>query len=94
VAGYDELVDMTDVEEIAAPAPAGPRMQQLAGEAAAQDAPTGAGKFAIVAPSALAFGLARQYQTYRELDVRTKKQVGVFRTRAEALAFLGIESLD
>jgi hypothetical protein len=50
VAGYDELVDMTEVEEIAIPTLAGPRIQQLAGEAAAQDHPTSAGKLAIVAP--------------------------------------------
>jgi hypothetical protein len=94
VAGYDELVDMTDVKEIAAPAPAGPRMKQLASEAAAQDPPTSAGKFAIVAPNPLAFGLGRAYQTYRELDPRSKKQVRVFRTMAEALSFLGIQSLE
>ena len=94
VAGYDELVDMTDVEEIAAPLPAGPRIRQLASEAAAQDHPESAGKFAIVAPSSLAFGLGREYQTYRELDLRSKKQVGVFRTLAEALSFLGIETLE
>jgi hypothetical protein len=94
VAGYDELVDMTAVEEIATPVPAGPRIQQLAGVAAAQDPPTSAGKFAIVAPGPLAFGLAREYKTYRELDARTKKQVEVFRSIAEALSFLGIETLE
>ena len=79
---------------IAAPLPAGPRIRQLASEAAAQDHPESAGKFAIVAPSSLAFGLGREYQTYRELDLRSKKQVGVFRTLAEALSFLGIETLE
>jgi hypothetical protein len=94
VAGYDELVDMTEVVEIAAPSPAGPRIEQLAGVAAAQDNPTSAGKFAIVAPGSLAFGLGREYQIYRELDLRSKKQVGVFRTLVEALSFLGIDSLE
>src|SRR5262245_8116208 len=39
VTGYDELVDMTDVERIAARVPAGPRILELAREAAAQDDP-------------------------------------------------------
>ena len=94
VAGYDELVDMTEVEEIAAPVPAGPRLQQLAALAAAQDPPAGPGKLAIAAPSSLAFGLVREYQAYRELNVHSKKQVGVFHTLAEALSFLGIDTLE
>jgi hypothetical protein len=94
VAGYDELVDMTEVEEIAAPVPAGPRLQQLAAEAAAQDLPENTGRLAIVAPSQVAFGLGRVYQTYRGLDARSRKRVEVFRTLAEALSFLGIESLE
>jgi hypothetical protein len=94
VAGYDELVDMTEVEEIAVPLPAGPRIQQLASEAAAHDPPGRAPRFAIVAPSPLAFGLGRQYQIYRELDSRSTKQVGVFRTLPEALSFLGIETSE
>jgi hypothetical protein len=93
VAGYNELVDMTNVTEIAIPLPAGPRIQQLAGLAASQDPRESTAKFAVVAPDALAFGLGREFQIYRCLDPRSKKQVGVFRTRAEALAFLGIESL-
>ena len=94
VAGYDELVDMTDVEEIVAPLPAGPSMRQLASEAAAQDHPGSAPRFAIVAPSPLAYGLGREYQVYRGLDSRSKKQVGVFRTLSEALSFLGIQTLE
>lgn len=94
VAGYDEIVDMTDVQEIAPPTPAGPKMRELAGIAASRDNPATAGRLAIIAPSPLAYGLGRQYQTYRELDARSSKRVGVFRTREEALAFLGIASLE
>ena len=93
LAEYDELVDMTEVVEIAVVRPTGPRLQKLAGEAAAKDPATGAGKFAIVAPGSFAFGLGRQYQAYRESDERSRKQVGVFRTMKEALEFLEIESL-
>jgi hypothetical protein len=94
VAGYDELIDMTDVTEIAIRSPVGPRMQELANKSATQDHPDRASRFAIVAPSTLAYGLARQYAIYRELDARSRKQVGVFRTLPEALAFLGIDSLE
>jgi hypothetical protein len=91
VAGYDELVDMTDVEKIIAPSPVGPAMRQLAAEAAQQDDPTQSAKFAIVAPTSLGFGLSREYQSYRELQAQNSKQVRVFRTLAEALVFLGID---
>ena len=93
VFGYNELVDMTEIEEIAVPVPAGPLMQQLASEAAAQDDPINGGRFAIVATSSVAFGLARQYQTHRELQSRGTKQVRVFSTLSEALSFLGVEDL-
>jgi len=93
LAGYDELVDMTAVEAIAAPLPAAPRLRLLADVAAAHDPPADAGRFAIVAPDSLAFGLGRAYQTYREMDPRSKKEVEVFRTLAEALAFLWIDTL-
>jgi hypothetical protein len=94
VAGYDELVDMTAVDDIVTANPAGPRIQQLAGEAAAQDLPTHTSKFAIVAPSHLAYGLAREFKTYRDLDPRSNKEIGIFRSMPAALAFLGIDGLD
>jgi hypothetical protein len=94
VVGYDELVDMSAVEAISIPLPAGPRIQRLASTAAGQDPSALASKFAIVAPDSLAFGLGRQFQTYREMDARSTKEVAVFRTLPEALAFLGIDSLD
>jgi hypothetical protein len=92
VVGYDELVDMSAVETIAVPTDS--RVQQLAAESAAMDPPGCAAKFAIVAPKPLAFGLGRMYQTYRELDRRSTKQVRVFHTLAEALSFLGIRTLE
>jgi len=89
VAGYDELVDMTEVEHIALPS--ADRVQQLAALSAAMDAPQSASKFAIVAPQDLAFGLGRMYQAYRDQDTRSMKQVGVFRTSKDAGAFLGFD---
>lgn len=91
VEGYDELVDMTDVEHIALPS-AG-RVQDLAGLSASMDTRSRASRMAVIAPSDTAFGVGRMYQTYRELDPRSTKEIGVFRTRCGALAFLGIDEL-
>jgi hypothetical protein len=86
VAGYDELVDMTAAEDFAQPST--DKMRELAALAAAMD-DRRASKFAIVAPRNLAFGLGRMYQTYRSLEGFSTKAVSVFRTLAEAWAFLG-----
>lgn len=93
VAGYNELVDMSAVKVLAIPMPAKARVLKLAAESAASDPPELPSKFAIVAPDELAFGMGRMYQSYRELDPRSTKQVGVFRTLTEALEFLGVKAL-
>jgi len=87
--GYDELVDMTHVTQIALPSAA--RVSDLAAVAAGMDAVRRSSKFAIVAPDDLAFGLGRMFQTRRELEPSSTTQVGVFRTMDDALAFLGID---
>lgn len=94
VAGYDELVDMSEVETIIVPTPAAHALLRLATESAAMEPPAITTKFAIVAPEQHAYGLGRMYQTFRELDPHSTKQVRVFRTLHDALSFLGIESLD
>ncbi len=88
LAGYDELMDMSAVERLAVPS--ANRVEQLAALSASMDN-CRASKFAIVAPQDVAFGLGRMYQTYRGLKESSTKEVGVFRTLGEALAFLGIE---
>ena len=88
-AGYDEVVDMTPVIHIAAEE--SPRARDLASLAASTDRPEVRTRFAIVAPTDLAFGLGRMYQSYRENEPRTTKQVAVFRTMEEACRFLGVE---
>jgi hypothetical protein len=90
LAGYDELVDMSHVEHIALPSTE--RIRELARLSAGMDACSLASRFAIVAPTDLAFGLGRMYATYRSLDDRSTKQVGVFRSQEAALAFLGVNS--
>lgn len=94
VVGYDELMDMAEVTRVDVPDPPGDGFRALAGESAASDAPAKPTKFAIVAAENFAFGLARMYQAYRELEPRSTKEVKVFRTMSEALAFLGIERLE
>jgi hypothetical protein len=89
VAGYDELVDMRGVQHIVLPAAAS--IQELAELSAKMDTAIRS-KFAIVAPDNLANALSRIYGAYRWLDDRSTKQVEVFRTMPEALAWLGIDS--
>lgn len=86
VAGFHELVDMTDVQEIEQPS--AQRMQDLADLSAATDPPTAETKFAIVAADDLAFGLGRMYEAYRGMNTRSTKKVAVFRTLAEAMQWL------
>ena len=88
VAGYNELADMTHVSEIAIPSIH--RVRDLAMTAVEMDSTEGSSRFAIVAPDNLAFGLGRMFQAYRELEKGSRKNVGVFRTLEEALAWLGI----
>ena len=90
VAGYDELVDVSRVEKVVLPS--ADRVRDLAELAVAMDAPASPSRFAIVAPSDLTFGLARMYETYRGLAGGGTKQVGVFRTRDDALTFLGLDN--
>jgi hypothetical protein len=89
VAGFNELVDMTEVEEIVPPP--SDRVRALANTSAEMDPPDHPSRFAIVAPQDLAFGLGRMYGAYRELNPGSTKQVAVFRTRKAALNWLGIE---
>jgi len=89
VAGYNELMDMSEVQQIALPSI--DRVRDLAKLSASMDTAKTGSKFAIVAPADLAFGLGRMYEMYRDLQAQSTKQVGVFRTLKEALEFLGLE---
>jgi hypothetical protein len=86
VNGYNELVDLSQVEHIALRSI--DRLRELAKLSAGMDPRSSASRFAIVAPTGEAFGLARMYETYRSMEDSSTKQVGVFRTLEEALAFL------
>src|SRR5262245_37089787 len=89
VMGYDELIDMTRVTHIAVPS--ADRVRDLATLAARMDDTSSRTRLAIVASTDVAFGLGRMFQSYRQLDLRTTKDVGIFRTMEDALAFLQID---
>ena len=88
VAGYNELGDMTHVQDIAIPSIH--RVRDLAMTAADMDTSEATSKFAIVAPEDLGYGLGRMFQAYREMEKQSRKEVGVFRTLGEAFVWLGI----
>jgi hypothetical protein len=88
VQGYNELLDMREVLGIDLPSI--DNMRALAELSASMDIPQTSSKFAIVATSDEAFGLSRMYETYRHLEDKSTKQVGVFRTLNEAYAYLGV----
>jgi hypothetical protein len=92
VAGFDEVIDMTAVERIELPSADGVR--QLAALSASMDDPEAPSKFAIVAPQDIAFGLGRMYEAHRAMSAQSAKEVGVFRTMTEALAWLGRTPAD
>lgn len=88
VRGYNQLIDTTGMESVDIPFPSSDAMRELAGFAASMDDPNLSTKFAIVAVSAFAYGLARMYATYRALDARSTRAVSVFRTADEAIVWL------
>jgi hypothetical protein len=90
VAGYDELVDMTNVRRIALPSI--DRIRDLAGLSVQEDDPARVTRFAIVAPGDVAFMLGRLYKAIRGTTRGSARRVGVFRTLTEALEFLGLEA--
>jgi hypothetical protein len=89
VLGFDELVDMTGVTEFVMPST--DTVRQLVDLAAQKDVPDIRSRVAIVAATNHAYGLARMYQTYRELDPRTNRDIEVFRTLAAARAYLQVD---
>ncbi|HEX3112880.1 MAG TPA: hypothetical protein VHU20_06405 [Candidatus Eisenbacteria bacterium] len=85
VAGYDELVDMRDVEKLSVPT--ADRLRELARLSAAMDVQTPS-KLAIVANDPVTVEVARTYEVLRKLDRRSTRKVGVFLTVEEAALWL------
>jgi hypothetical protein len=86
IAEYDELADMSGVEDVQAPLPE--NVSALAGFSARMDTSAKPTKLAIVASDDLLFGLGRMYQAYREMKPGSNKEVAVFRSMPDALAWL------
>ena len=87
VRGFDELVDMTGVTEVTEPDK--DRIRELSNLAARMDDRDRPSKLAIVCERDLFYGLARMFQTYREMNPESTREVRVFRAMPEALAYLG-----
>jgi hypothetical protein len=88
VSGYDELIDMRRVTHLEVPS--AEWVRDLAQVSAAMDPAASLSRLAIIASKDLVFGLGRMFQAFRELDPRSTKKIGVFRTMEEALAFLHV----
>ena len=88
VVGYDELVDMTFVTRTARPTPE--QLRNLATLASQMDLASAPSRFAIVAPGDDAHALGLAFQKQRQLQKRSSKDVGVFRTLREAWEFLNV----
>ncbi|HEX6791385.1 MAG TPA: hypothetical protein VF247_08765 [Candidatus Krumholzibacteria bacterium] len=89
VRGYNQLIDASAMDKVDIPFPSADAMRELASLAASMDDPGVRTRFAIVATSAFAYGLARMYATYRALDPRSTRAVNVFRSVDEATEWLG-----
>ncbi|HEX5030149.1 MAG TPA: hypothetical protein VFY90_09860 [Tepidiformaceae bacterium] len=85
VAGYDELVDMRDVQRL--DVPTAERLRELARLSAAMDVQTPS-KLAIVANDPVTVEVARTYEVLRKMDRRSTRKVGVFLTVEQAALWL------
>jgi hypothetical protein len=86
VTGYDELIDACAVSQFEKTS--ANRVHELARLSARMDKPPRPAKIAIVASGPAQYGMARMYQTYRELETKGAKAISVFRTMDEALTWL------
>ena len=91
IAGYDELMDMTEVEKIVPPPTA--RIRQLAEVASKMESSNSTSKFAILAPSDVAYGYGRMFKAFRAYQDGGARNVEVFRTQQEVMVFLGLVDL-
>lgn len=91
IRSFNELVYLTNVQGLTPPT--ADRIRGLSDLAATMEANVSPSKLAIVAKGDFDFGLARMFQVFRELHPKSKKDVAVFRSANEALAFLGVKRL-
>ena len=72
VAGYDELIDASGVSGFERTT--ANRVHSLAAASARMDSPVRSAKLAIVASGPAQYGMARMYQTYREMETKEKRK--------------------
>ena len=84
--GYNELIDMSNVEEIVSPTE--DKLAELAKISAYMDDRKIATKFAIVASETFAYGMGQLYEAYRNINPRSTKEVRVFRSMKDAMEWL------
>ena len=89
LAHYDELVDMTGVEDVLGDTVN--NVQKLSEIASGMNGSIGPSKLAIVAVSDYHYGMGRMFKALREQQRGSVKQVEVFRSIEEALGWLGQE---
>lgn len=90
LAGYDELIDATGAG--CAPEVSSSGLSQISQCAASMDTACERSRLAVVAPQDVYFGLARMYEVLRSETPGSRKAVSVFRSRADAEAWLGIRT--
>ncbi|MEM7467790.1 MAG: hypothetical protein AAF387_13035, partial [Pseudomonadota bacterium] len=73
--GYDELIDFSEVSDVEAPFAA---IQAIAEYSRQFDNPEIAARTALVAPTALIYGLSRMFASLRESDESENRQFEVF----------------
>jgi hypothetical protein len=89
LAGYDELLDLSRVDEIVLSTIG--KMQLLAQIATGMAKGTEMTRLAIVAGNESTQGLGRMYETYQNLQGKGSKEVAVFSVREAALEFLNVD---
>jgi hypothetical protein len=87
VEGFDEIADVTAVENF--DYKGSTDVRALAKLSAQMDWVNKSNKFAIVAANETAYGLARMYQSYRDAQSISRKEVQVFETMEQARMWLG-----
>ncbi|HWO57620.1 MAG TPA: hypothetical protein VNN55_08655 [bacterium] len=85
--GFHEIFDLSSVERIEYIS--GRNVRELAELAASNDSPAEPTYLAIVAPHPTAFGLARMYQTYRDMAPHSTRIVRIFRSCDDAEQWVG-----
>ena len=86
VRGFNELVDASKIEEISSITIE--KISELAKLSANMDDTTIATKLAILTSDTFHYGLGRLYEVFRNMNPRSTKKVGVFRTMQEAIDWL------